>query len=395
MCCGHNHRLMPFADPQPHASHSRRRTMSAHKSYGILVGLLVFLSYIDLGWGLPVTVVALLAGARFRAPRASSFTAACALALIAFSAAAIVFKQEDSLRIVLPILFSIIVLGSSIVTSYKKEFIEGMLVAAGSVLILDFLANLSFVLTNVDVFGRVVDIRADGFQRLNGILGHPYLSVAVSVIGMSAGIFLKNRPLIFIAILNLFLNETGRSRIVLALLVAWLVHQWIFKRERPLIGAVIIAACAAGVYYLTLTSTDPSNILRSAAWFNSMEEILQSPWTGHSHYQLFDRELGVNEDTLKASGVAENQYLDVALHFGIPLSILYFLLLSLAYIRACRASRHFPSNAAKAATLLSFIVLADSLWGNLAITSAIAVYLTVMVASTQQTPYPAGLTSRT
>ncbi len=367
--------------------------MSSHKSYGILVGLLVFLSYTDLGWGLPISVVALLAGARFHAPRASSFTAACALALIAFSAAVLVFKQGDSLRIILPILFSVVVLASSIVTSYEKGFIEGMLVAGGSVLILDCLVNLSFVLTNVDVFGRIVDIRADGLQRLNGILGHPYLSVAVSVIGLTAGVFLKNRFLIFIGILNLFLNETARAQIVLALLAAWFMHQWIFRRERPLVGAAIIVACATGVYYLTLTSTDASNILRSAAWFNSIEEIIQSPWTGHSQFQLFDRELGVNEDTLRASGISENQYLDVALHFGVPLSTLYFLLLSLAYIRTCRASRRSTDNAEKAATLLSFIVLADSLWGNLAITSAIAVYLAVMVASSHQTPYPAGLTS--
>ena len=114
--------------------------------------------------------------------------------------------------------------------------------------------------------------------------------------------------------------------------------------------------------------------MRSLAWLNSIGKTLESPWIGNKGFKVFNSENGYNAENLLNSGISENIYLDLALHFGVPLAFAFFLLLIINIYRNVMLTYSNISLRSKN-ELLAAILFVDSLYGNLLTVSFFIVYI--------------------
>jgi len=337
---------------------------------GIIIGSLFFLSYLNLIVFTPILILLFLYFGKTR----ERFPILLSLLLgVTFIFAILEFlfiKRGENLIFEKIFIINILVLFSSCLIIFNIDFIRGLCYITLFLFSIDLLINISSFLLKADVLARTIDIRDDGKVRLNGILGHPFLSVAVSLIGFISFRILKFNNLSVFALLNLLINQTSRAQLVLVLIIAFEILYKFGKKYLFFNGFIVIIIMAYAVFTLTIKSDDQSNVLRFAAWGNSLINIIESPLVGNTNFSSFEKENGVSEDILLESGISENQYLDIALHWGIPIAILYFLiLLSFFYysVKNLNIDNPIKHNFA----LFSFICLADSIWGNLMITGII------------------------
>jgi O-antigen ligase len=227
-----------------------------------------------------------------------------------------------------------------------------------------------------DPFGRIVDIRSDGLVRSNGLLGHPFLSVAVCAIGYIIARHKKNKLIITLAIVAFISNQTLRSYSTLFILLFFdFISNKILKQKlRFLIYISSSIIYSSIIYYLVITSESASNQLRSLVWFNSIGKILESPWIGNKGFKAFNIENGLNAENLINSGISENIYLDLALHFGAPLAFAFLLLLIINIYRNVMLTYSNISLRSKN-ELLGAILFVDSLYGNLITVSFFIIYI--------------------
>lgn len=211
----------------------------------------------------------------------------------------------------------------------------------------DFTFNLYAMMSGHDLLGRQLDARGGllGVGRLGGLAGHSFYSGSISLaalltwIGRAPGQWRKfprlRAVMVLLAALNMLL--AGSARLGLALLLfVFLAIAW--KRRTMLVEAAIVITASVAVVLAVGSSTvagttefADSNMLRAFAWTNAATKIAEAPWFGVGFSdQKAVAEFGVSRDTLEEHNIGESWYLNNALWFGIP----YTVLMLLAYVSA-------------------------------------------------------------
>lgn len=342
---------------------------------GILIAISSFIAYINLEIGLLITLALIALALNVPKPKILFTTIFCN-SIIGFTFLSLIFKSGDDLIIVLPLVFSIILICSSFLFRIKTSVISSYENIFSIILVFECLINLYSIIMLEDPFGRVMDMRTDGLNRSLGLLGHPFLSVSVCAVGYIIARHKKNRLILIIAIVAFISNQTLRSYSTLLILFFFdFISNTIIKRKlRFFIYTISSIIFSSTIYLLVIFSESISNQLRSLVWINSIDEILKSPWTGNNGFKVFEKEKGVSVENLINSGITENVYLDIALHFGIPLAFAFMLLLTINIYKNVMANSSHNSLKRKNEVLAS-ILFVDSFYGNLLTVSFFIVYV--------------------
>jgi hypothetical protein len=121
---------------------------------------------------------------------------------------------------------------------------------------------------------------------------------------------------------------------------------------------------------------------------NAIQRIPESPLLGSNGFTKFDASSGVSDDALSESGVTENVSLEHSLHLGIPVAVLFLAVLVGAFATLANSRGEQPLQTGQRATLLlSFLLFADSFYGNLAATFLVVAYFFLKFASRQSDSY--------
>lgn len=349
--------------------------MTSSRIVGLAIGLIACASFMNLYIGLPVTLALILLThkpIKTKRIRHAFFSILIYLMFISF---AVLWKRGDDLLIIAPHIFFITCLTISFYLKARKNILAGFEDAMLIALIFDLVVNIATLVAFEDPFGRRLDIREDGLIRMNGIFGHPYLSVGISTVGGIIGIARKDKAILSMVLANMLINQTLRSGIslIVILCVWWILY---LKNNRFLAYTIFTVFFSVSIYLATSLSDNPANQMRKHAWVNSIEVILEHPIFGSDGFERLNfTEVGVSADSLKANGITENFYLDIAMHFGVPLALsLLILLLSIA--RKVLDSET-TNRSEKKVVMLLLIIITDSFYGNLTTNALLSVYLVV------------------
>ena len=361
--------------------------LKTQKLKGLIAGVLFSVAYVNLAIGSVISLGILamepkknIFKNKYYATKIVSFILLLHVMLIS-----LLYKTGDSLHIVLPTLFMIVTLSISSVLAVRERFVKGLSVSIGMLTAIDFAANFYYLLVGSDIFGRIVDIRADDLVRLGGIFGHSFMSVSVSAIGVVAAIVLESKIVALISIFNLIVNETLRSHIMLILIAAWFL---LSKMPRRVLFYYLFGlGFSVCIIYFTLISESPSNMLRVSAWVNALIEINTNLLIGKHDFTILDKDMGVSEEILSLAGVAENQYLGLGLHFGVLAPILFFIYLVCILNNSISINDSYgrtPIGLAREA--IAFLVLIDSFYGSFISTALVSLFASCLFSTSKKQP---------
>lgn len=222
-------------------------------------------------------------------------------------------------------------------------------------LLLDFTLNFFVQFFNFDLFGRTIASARPGdwFIRVQGVFGHTFASINLSVACLILAIARGSPLFILLSALNLALNGSFRAPLALSLIICIIVALKMLPYRTILVGCLPIY-WAAIVLATLLTSGNnefvTGNALRIVAWTNAYLHLLESPlWGVHTFAPMNVTEM--HSENIKLTGNAEGNLLQLWLDYGlIPIVclLLYFLRLMVRHLEIYR-SDHSNINLASAA----------------------------------------------
>jgi len=344
---------------------------------GFIFSALLFLSYINLQYFLPIVFFFFIITSKGVDTRINKMGVLLFLCLVSALFVTFFFKYGENLKFEIFFIYHMAVLFFANYTFHSKMFLDGFIIGLILFSFFDLIINVYSYFGGSDPFGRLIDIREeDGKFRLNGLLGHPFLSVCVSLLGYIAGRTKGNIIWMLLPLLNLVLNEAGRSQLIFIVIIIIEVLLFFSKKNIIIKGsflAVTIIICS--IYYL-IKSDLSSNILRVSIWFSVFDDIIKNPFIGSTNFSWLEPNSGVSLDRIIESGGAENQLLELALHLGIPITILFLFLI----VTLFRKSYNLKLNNRKydeAYFIFTFVILVDIFLGNIFITSLAVVSYSV------------------
>ena len=204
-----------------------------------------------------------------------------------------------------------------------KDFITGIAVILLSVFFIEFSANI------ISILGIGTENYELGLKRLTGIFGHPYLTVNFATVIFVLGLFNGSKYLMFISIATLLLTQSLRGPLM-ACLIAFSVFGFYFRISRKLlyIGYVIfiLIVFIAPYIYAQYYPEELGNQLRAVKWQSALSLIIQNPIFGIQHFQngefIESEFFNGSENIIYSLRNAESSFLNAALDFGIPYSML-------------------------------------------------------------------------
>jgi len=251
----------------------------------------------------------------------------------------------------------------------NSDFLKNTLLLVVSLFFVDIVFNFTTLLFGVDPLGRAVGARPDDIlPRMGGVMGHPFYSVNISLLGMIAGIYLSNKKIIYLSVIALAINGTFRSPLILILLgVIYFLHVQSFRFYAKLIVYITFIAIVFIITALSgLIAVDESgNFLRLLAWDNAIRNIYENPLFG-THTFLSGSFDVMSADTIIDYGIAESMHLQVALDYGILPAVITILVLSIIMIQADSV---YSSTAGKnhqvfASSVMASVMFVDSFYGT-------------------------------
>ncbi len=241
----------------------------------------------------------------------------------------LLFFKLGELSIVLPFLVYPAALLLASVLVLDREFILGMANLICFIFLIDCFFNVYTLLTLSDLFGRPVDFRinqGDIFPRLGGIYASSFVSTGISMSAFLASLVNKNRLITFLVICFMIVTGSLRSPVLLLVALCGVIVSYFIKgRFKIFFLAVMCGLCVfAGIFLL---SDITSNATRIGALTFGATEIFASPIFGNSGYTPFDYKTGVTLEKLIDSGNAEQQLMNIGIHFGVPLLLIFMILI--------------------------------------------------------------------
>ena len=241
----------------------------------------------------------------------------------------LLFFKMDSIAVTVPFLAYPAALMLVSVLSLERSFIFGMANAIFLVFLVDSVFNIYILTTYSDLFGRYVDFRpGDGFPRFGGIYGHSFISIGIAMSALIASLVTKNRIITFLVVCLMLLNGSIRSPVLVLVAVCACIVAYFAKNRITVFSLAIMCGLFAlgGILFLGDLS---SNALRITALKFGATEIFESPLIGGSGYIPIEMVEGgaMTLDKLSDSGNAEQQLMNIGIHFGIPLLLIFITII--------------------------------------------------------------------
>jgi len=250
------------------------------------------------------------------------------LFFILLSSNILLFKLEE-LASVIPffVYFAAFILVS--ILNLERSFIFGMVNAIFLVFLADSVFNIYTLITSSDLLGRPIDFRPDDlFPRLGGIYANSFTSIGISISAFIASLVAKNRIITFLVVCLMPLSGSLRSMVLLLVsLCGCIVAYFVKKRITLFFLATMCGLIVFGGIFLM--SDLSSNALRIGALTFGAIEIFESPLIGNSGYIpiVWEEGDGITLEQLTNSGNAEQQLMNIGIHFGIPLLLIFMAII--------------------------------------------------------------------
>lgn len=337
---------------------------------GFIFGSILSISQINLSFGLPLSLVGLLVTAprfTFKKEYLDLFLLLL-FQIIWMSSVYFIYKASNALYL-FKYLSVFVILMPMLFIDYDESYMKGISLSILALLSVDFLFNMSSIVFGVDPLGRTPDIRpGDIIPRLGGIFGHSFFSVNISIIGIFCGLLLKSRFIFIISIINLMVNGTFRSWLsILLFVLAYILIRAALKFRNLLVCLIIFVSFVFAITIYTAFEYDSGgNALRVFAWSSSIDQIFKNPLFGKQKFLTGVFE-GVNQYVITDYGIAESQYLEIGLHFGIIPMIIYILILFKILLNSCKYNLLIKRRWTFRETiaLASVVIFADTFYGSI------------------------------
>lgn len=357
---------------------------------GFIFGSILSISQVNLSFGLPLSLVALLATApKFTLKKEHVDLFVLLLFQIVWMSLIYSIYSTNNILYLFKYLSVFAILMPMLFIEYDGSYMKGISLSLLALLMVDFLFNLSSIAFGVDLLGRAPDIRpGDIIPRLGGVFGHSFFSVNISVVGIFCGLLLRSRFVFFMSLINLMINGTFRSWLsILLLVLAYILIRNTLKFRSLLIYLLIFVCFVfAGTVYTALEYDSGGNVLRFFAWTSSIEKILKNPLFGnHKFYTgVFE---GIDQYTILDYGIAESQYLEIGLHFGVIPMIIYMLILTKILLNNYKY--HFSKQRQwtfrETILLASAMIFADTFYGSIFSSVLTTFFFGILLVSTPKT----------
>ncbi len=297
--------------------------------FGYMSGLLVFLVPLNVSILMPISLLVLWFSARRYCFYFASKTAFLILLFLVIMLLQIIFLKQNEIVIAMQYLVYPVILFLAFNIYIKKSFLIYFSYAVLTIFFIDYLFNLHVLFYGEDVLGRQINIRpGDFFHRLIGVYGHPFISIGIACSALLAALFLKKYWIVFLAITVLLMTGSLRGAVYMSsfLLAIVIVNIFSGKNTRFFLAILFGLAVIASVYVF---SDLTSNNMRLLAWSHGLGEVMLSPVIGNSGYIPISKGVddAIDFEQLVQSGNAEQQLLNLAIHYGIPVLIIFSLII--------------------------------------------------------------------
>jgi len=365
-----------------------KKNISKPKFFGFLFGLILILTQINIVYGLPLVLFSLIIFSEKIALNKKDrllffFTT---LQLLWFLMMFVLFPVNFNHWVKHFALFLIIFI--IIVSKIDFNFINGICISLSLLLLLDFAFNLTTIFAGVDPFGRIPITRPDDFlPRLGGVFGHSFFSLNISFLGIISACFKRNKSILLLSIFNILLIGILRGFILLIiLLIAFLIIRKgvSFFKIKIYSFLIVLSVFAITVYSVTLNFST-ANVMRVFAWSNAINNISLNPFYGKQDFYSDDIET-ISFETIENFGVTESQYLEVAVHYGVFPSLLFFIIMTLMLQKSYNefVNPKQLNSQTKIILISTFIIFIDTFYGSIFGGPLTSVFLTLLIFSTNK-----------
>lgn len=199
------------------------------------------------------------------------------------------------------------------------------------IFIIDMAFNVGGRALGQDLLGRVTDMR-EGLvaMRMGGIFGHSFYSGLISLTAITAMLGGRYSKIwaIFPAI-NLIMAGSWRLTVAIPLILLF----FIWKKRTYAKEILAVATLSILAVFTTLQTSgfsgknqmfiNDANTLRVFAWITAIQKISASPLTGIGYpAEKIQEGIGMDNNLIDDSLIAESWYLSSAITFGLPYTIL-------------------------------------------------------------------------
>jgi hypothetical protein len=267
--------------------------------YGFIIGLFLLLTVFKQSIGLPILFIFIIViGGLIKLRK--EYLIIAGLLLFKIIIISIITKNNlqdinlDNIKILVRrIIFDVIFLFMLFV-ALKDETKKGFYYFCIALFFLDLTFNIYTQSFGVSIYGVPLEIRyGDLIGRSGGVLNHPFYSIYISLIALFFGILFKNRFIVFLAVLNIFLSGSQRG-IVSLVLIAILYLLFYLKVNRAVIYAILVGYIMAiflGVSYLVNNNPElTSHNVRILSWQTGID-IITSNLDNFNSYIRFQPEV--------------------------------------------------------------------------------------------------------
>lgn len=351
----------------------KNKIFKIDKNYlkGFIFGIILCISQINISIGLPIALVSFFLTTPKIVIRSNRFWLIFIVgAEIAWQSFVWLYFKSNDIILLFQSVVVFVILAALLYTECDINYVRGLSLSIAFLMLLDFAFNLITIILGQDPIGRTPDFRvSDLMPRMGGVFGHNFFSLNIGVIGLFSGLLLKNNYVILFALINIVMNGSLRSWIFLLLFgIAYLFVRYSIKFRYLLTTLVffIIAVFASTIFAASQSETG-ANVLRVFAWTNSLEKIIDFPIYGNHNF-IGERFVeGVSESAIDEYGIAESQYLQLGLHFGVFSMAGYFIIIFIFLINRYKLILHKmqPCSINQNIAIASIVIFADTWYGSI------------------------------
>jgi hypothetical protein len=250
--------------------------------YGFIIGLFLLLTVFKQSIGLPILFLFIITIGGLTKP-SKEYLIIAGLLTFKIIIISIITKNNlheinlDNIKILIRRIIIDVILLFMLFVALKDETKKGFYYFCIALFFVDLTFNIYAHFFGVSIYGVPLEIRhGDLIGRSGGFLGHSFYSIYISLIALFCGILFKNRLIVLLAVVNIFLSGAQRGAVSLAL-IAVLYLLLFFKANRALIFAVLVGYIMAiflGVAYLANSNVElTSHNERIFSWQYGLDVI--------------------------------------------------------------------------------------------------------------------------
>jgi hypothetical protein len=358
--------------------------------YGFLCGMLVYITQFDVKNLIPVAILSIGVMARhYSFKRGSAIQRLGIPILLTFMVLQTLLFKMDELVIASRFLMYPVLLFLAYSIRINYQFMVAFSYVVITIFLIDFLFNAHALIFGEDILGRLLGRRpGDIFPRLIGVYGFSFISIGVTVSALIAGLFIKKYWIVFLAVIILFLTGSIRGSVYSLVFISAIISTKLFSNKRLRFSLAV--ACGLTVVFGTFIFSDlSSNNLRILSFGYGFREILELPILGNSGFLPIEKgpNDGMTLDLLILSGNAEQQLMNFAIHFGIPILILFIAIVYSLTPTLNTSQGNCNKHILFVQSVSIFVITADLFFGHVFTFFPFAIYSMLLLLSLNKHVY--------